>query len=50
MTPIAWPALGGPFFGVRRVRERADKVREEMVARGVTIDPVELIRESREEL
>lgn len=34
----------------QRVRERADKIREELQARGVTIDAVELIRESREEI
>jgi len=34
----------------RRVHERAEKVREGMRARGVTIDAVELIRESREEI
>ncbi|MSR56292.1 MAG: hypothetical protein EXS05_01285 [Planctomycetaceae bacterium] len=34
----------------RRVHERAEKVREGMRARGVKIDAVELIRESREEL
>lgn len=34
----------------RRVRERADKIREDLAARGVKIDTVELIRESREEI
>lgn len=34
----------------RRVHERAEKVREDMQARGVTVDAVELIRQSREEI
>jgi hypothetical protein len=34
----------------RRVHERAEQVREGMRVRGVRIDAVELIRESREEL
>ncbi len=34
----------------RRVRERADKIREELRAKGVTINAVDLIRESREEI
>jgi hypothetical protein len=34
----------------RRVRERADRIREQLKARGVTINAVDLIRESREEI
>lgn len=34
----------------RRVREREDRIREELKAKGVTIDAAELIRESREEI
>ena len=34
----------------RRVRERADGIREQLRARGVTVSAVDLIRESREEI
>ena len=34
----------------RRVHERGEKLREEMRAAGVTIDAVELVRQSREEI
>ena len=34
----------------KRVHDRADKVREDMKARGVTVDAVELMRQSREEV
>ena len=34
----------------KRVRERADRNREDLRARGVAIDSVELIRQSREEI
>lgn len=34
----------------RRVRERADKLREALRAKGVTVNAVDLIRESREEI
>jgi len=34
----------------RRVRERADRIRDELKARDVTINAVDLIRESREEI
>ncbi|MBI3864031.1 MAG: hypothetical protein HY290_19270 [Planctomycetia bacterium] len=34
----------------KRVHERAEKLREDMRKRGVKIDAVELIRQSREEI
>jgi hypothetical protein len=34
----------------RRVRERADRICEQLKARGLTINAVDLIRESREEI
>jgi hypothetical protein len=35
---------------VQRVRQRADRIREELRAQGVRINAVDLIRESRDEL
>ena len=34
----------------QRVRARADKIREDLRARGVQIDTLELLREAREEI
>ncbi len=35
---------------VQRVRERADRIREELRAKGVRINALDLIRESRDDL
>jgi hypothetical protein len=35
---------------VQRVRERADRIREELRAKGMRINAVDLIRESRDDL
>ena len=35
---------------LKRVRQRADRIREELHARGTRIEAVELIRDSRNEL